>query len=119
MNKTFVYLTTISDLQVKLTQERLKSNGIPSAIKEYNQDVVFKAYGANSFIGQKLFVPEDKLDKARKILNIQDDSEESKKHLFSKNKKPIHKLIKTSIAGYLIFSFVVLLIVIVLVFTGR
>lgn len=106
----YIFLTNASDIEVDLFCQKLKDNGIPSKIQDYNQNVVFSSYGANSIIGKRIFVPESKVDIAMDVLDLDKNKESDKNFLFSKSNRPLFKTVRVIIAIFLIILAVLYII---------
>ena len=95
----------------ELSRQRLRDAGIDSMIEDYSDNAFFRVYGASSFMGKKILVPESKLAEARELLNIGDKNSGSLG--FSPKNKPFYKIIRLitlifllAFIAQIIFSFI-------------
>ena len=68
MQEKYVYLMHASLPVCTLTQERLREAGIDSRVGSYTASAPLEMYSAASLLGNKVTVPESKLNEAKKLL---------------------------------------------------
>lgn len=91
--KQFVLLDSFSDIEFEMARDRLKQAGIPCKYQSYNQNAFLNIYGADTVLGKQVFVPRDKLDTARKLLEL-DKMKEKATFSYSTNKRPFFKVLR-------------------------
>lgn len=107
MSEKFVFLLNGDEATCRLDQQILKDNGIDSEIADYDQNVAFNVYRADSVIGKKLLVPESKLKEAKQILNIDDKVERLGP---TKSRKMVARIVKYAVIAFLAYFFIGLLV---------
>jgi hypothetical protein len=71
MEKKFVFLTSVSDLECEILCERLRSYKIPYELRDENFNAPERRYGTHSsLVGKNIFIPEEKLKLAKDLLGI-------------------------------------------------
>jgi|GEM_PF-4334326 len=77
MEERYVYLTHASRSVSQLMQERLKEGGVNSRLRNTIADSFTSLFGANSWFGYTITVPESQLQVAKSLINAHEDLQEN------------------------------------------